>query len=189
MIRRGLTLLLLLLKDHRLVSTNVIKESRGTWKHGRWQANPPGDAKSSSSNLHHRFECMTTAAELSALTDFHTTTIGANWINKWDISKKPCPCIGNWHGVECDRKGHIVKIDLSFNNLNGSLPASLSALTHLISIKLHSNFISGIIPKEYGQLKSLKHLHLHQNQLTPPVGMPLVPQEISNMEQLRDVFV
>ncbi|GFP89650.1 probable inactive leucine-rich repeat receptor-like protein kinase at1g66830 [Phtheirospermum japonicum] len=64
--------------------------------------------------------------------------------------------------------------DLSSNNLNGSLPESLSNLTHLTgTLNLSFNSFSGEIPASFGQFPVMVSLDLRYNNLTgkiPQVG-------------------
>lgn len=97
-----------------------------------------------------------TDPEFQALKDLFSATNGGNWANSnWDTSRVTCyPCTANWEGITCSyipslSQYKITKIDLSGNNLNGALPASLANLTNLDTLDLSNNNLQGCIPDEF----------------------------------------
>ena len=92
------------------------------------------------------------------------STEGTNWFrnNYWLTHASEC----DWYGVSCDiYPGIVSKIDLSFNNLIGSIPSELGQLRTLEEIVMNSNHIYGNLPKELVNLKTLKTLKLSKNEL------------------------
>ncbi|MGH8123567.1 MAG: hypothetical protein ACREPT_12440 [Rudaea sp.] len=91
------------------------------------------------------------ASERQALLDFYNSAGGASWIYNlgWNsaagtecggVSGNPNP----WFGLTCDSTdSHIIGIYLPQNQLIGSLPASLSALTQLQSFNVANNNYCG----------------------------------------------
>ena len=69
-------------------------------------------------------------------------------------------------------------LDLSNNNLTGSLPAEIHDLVNLVELNVSNNQMTGI-PAEVGQLKKLKILNYANNKIT---GMP---NELGNLTQLE----
>jgi len=61
--------------------------------------------------------------------------------------------------------GHVVALDLSLLNLNGSLPTHIGALTMLTYLDMSNNGLVGSIPSEFAQLTALSSVDLSQNQL------------------------
>ncbi|XP_074284266.1 receptor-like protein EIX2 [Silene latifolia] len=61
---------------------------------------------------------------------------------------------------------YFVDIDLSFNNLVGSIPDDLTKIFGLLSLNLSYNQLSAIIPENIGDLKKLISLDLSKNKLT-----------------------
>ncbi|XP_064995205.1 receptor-like protein EIX2 [Musa acuminata AAA Group] len=57
-------------------------------------------------------------------------------------------------------------LDLSYNSLNGSLPASLGNLSMLRYLILRSNYLSGMFPEGIKRLKGLVYLNLYNNSLS-----------------------
>ena len=72
----------------------------------------------------------------------------------------------------------IVVLDLSGNELTGSLPAEIKNLSNLEVLNVSSNKMTGI-PAEIGQLKKLRVLNYANNQIT---GLPM---ELGNLAQLQ----
>ncbi|XP_062014553.1 MDIS1-interacting receptor like kinase 2-like [Rosa rugosa] len=100
------------------------------------------------------------------------------------------PCNG-WTGITCNTVGSVNRInlsnsgiqgtlrelsflsfpnleylDLSFNELNGSIPPSIGGLSNLVFLYLRHNQLSGSVPQEIGNLKKLTVLKLDTNQLS-----------------------
>ncbi|XP_074284277.1 receptor-like protein EIX2 [Silene latifolia] len=61
---------------------------------------------------------------------------------------------------------YLVDIDLSCNNLIGSIPDNLTKIGGLLNLNLSYNQLSGMIPENIGDLKSLISLDLSMNELT-----------------------
>ena len=71
-------------------------------------------------------------------------------------------------------------LDLSNNQLTGSIPPEIGNLTNLTWLLLHNNELTGSIPPEIGNLTNLEYLWLYSNQLTGEI-----PSEIGNMTNLE----
>ena len=81
-----------------------------------------------------------------ALTDLYKATNGKSWkkSTNW-CSKEP---VSSWYGIKCDNKGDIIGIDLSNNNLVGTLPESITALMDSCNyLILGQNKLSGAVPQ------------------------------------------
>jgi len=70
-------------------------------------------------------------------------------------------------------------LDLSWNQLTGSIPPEIGNLTNLTYLKLSHNELTGSIPPEIGNLTNLEKLYLSYNQLTGSI-LP----EIGNLTNL-----
>ena len=73
-------------------------------------------------------------------------------------------------------------MNLSNNNLNGSIPTELGNLNRLKYLNLAFNQLSGNIPNSIGNLVSLEEIRLFQNELSGSI-----PQELGNLNALTHV--
>ena len=107
-------------------------------------------------------------SEWDALVTLYNRTGGPNWVRSenW-TSLAP---LNEWHGVTTDAEGKVVKLDLEDNDLNGSLPGSLSDLTRLKTLNLSFNrALTGPLPATLTSL-DLEVLQLEGTNLcTPPI--------------------
>ena len=75
--------------------------------------------------LHHRprGSYALNALEIQALEDLYVATNGDSWLshNNWMVTDDPC----TWQFVVC-ANGHVINLDLSHNNLDGTLPGKLT---------------------------------------------------------------
>ena len=126
---------------------------------------------------------------------------GASWTDKasWGTTDP----LDDWFGVSADANDNVTALDLSGNNLRGTLPPdlgtltmlgtldlsnnrlsrtipNLSALTRLTTLDLSNNQLSGTIPDWLGSLTSLTTLNLRDNRLTGPI-----PEELGDLTQLQ----
>ncbi|KAH7651408.1 Non-specific serine/threonine protein kinase protein [Dioscorea alata] len=77
----------------------------------------------------------------------------------------------------------LQKIDLSFNYLNGNIPAAWASIP-LTDIELEGNHITGRIPDELGRITSLQYLSLESNLIEGPL-----PQSLGNLTNLLGLNV
>ena len=91
----------------------------------------------------------------------YDATDGSKWAlnSNWG-SDSP---LNSWHGITADNSGSVTVIDLSSNQLNGSIPSELGDLSNLEELWLYSNELSGPIPGELGDLSNLRLLILSLN--------------------------
>ncbi|XP_047949704.1 receptor-like protein EIX1 [Salvia hispanica] len=74
-------------------------------------------------------------------------------------------------------------LNLSYNQLNGSLP-DLRAFSSLTQLYLRDNNFTGSIPQSVGKLSKLRALDLSYNSLTG-----LVPPSIGQLSELQDLYL
>ena len=116
-----------------------------------------------------------------ALIALYQATNGDNWVSNQNwLSNKP---IGTWYGVITDENDRVIDLDLSDNELNGTLPSELGHLTHLEVLYLSENQLSGTIPSALGVLSNLIELSLWSNELTGPILPEL--GRLANLEMLH----
>ena len=104
---------------------------------------------------------------------------GPNWAknDNW-LSDAP---ISEWYGVTTNRSGGgVLGLDLSGNDLRGTIPPELGDLADLESLDLSDNRLRGSIPSELGHLSNLELLNLSNNQLEG-----VIPAELGSLTYLQ----
>lgn len=112
-----------------------------------------------------------------ALIALYDSTGGTNWTDKTNwLTNEP---VSNWYGitVEIDR---VIKLDLSVNNLVGTIPPNFKDLTALTELNLERNEISGPFPEEVLALTNLTMLKLRNNNFSGPI-----PNNIDTLTKLE----
>jgi uncharacterized protein (TIGR02145 family) len=104
-----------------------------------------------------------------ALVALYNATDGLNWTNNTNWLSAP---LTTWFGITMEND-RVKTIDLSSNNLTGTLPQELGYLTELKELTLDYNQISGNIPSETGSLSNLERLYLKSNQLSGSIPSTL----------------
>jgi len=79
---------------------------------------------------------------------------------------------------------NLTYLNLGFNQLTGSIPPELGNLTNLTYLGLYLNQLTGSIPPEIGNLTNLEQLSLEGNQLTGSI-----PPEIGNLTHLQELWL
>lgn len=118
-------------------------------------------------------------AETAVLNDLYKSTQGNHWNQKWDLNDR----VSQFPGVTVEN-GHVTEIRMLFNNLNGTLPASLGLLTELRVLELSFNKIYGEIPESLGNLKKLEVLALNGNHLSGAI-----PSSIGTLGTLKQLHL
>ena len=146
------------------------------------------------------------SSDRAALVALYNATGGANWTNNGNwLTDVP---IGEWHGIEVDGGGRVIRLSLFENDLNGPIPSQLGDLAALTHLRFWSNQLAGEIPPELanlanleqfaaggnrlsgempawlGTLTNLQELHLPSNQLTGEI-----PMELGNLSSLEDLYL
>lgn len=115
-----------------------------------------------------------------ALVDLFNNTNGVNWTNKtnWLTGS-----IDTWYGVTL-LSGRVDILNLSTNNLSGSLPSAICQLTSLRYLYLAHNSLSGTMPSCFSDLDSLNSIDLSFNNFTGTF-----PMSFANFPLLADVWI
>ena len=100
----------------------------------------------------------------ATLMALYNSTGGASWTDKTGWGESGV-AIGTWYGVMTDGNGRVTDLELSSNNLRGTLPADLGTLSNLSTLDLSDNQLSGTIP-DLSALIGLMTLNLRDNQLS-----------------------
>ncbi|CAB9531301.1 receptor-like protein [Seminavis robusta] len=86
-----------------------------------------------------------------------------DWIHQ---SKPKC----HWKGVRCSHLHNVVKLNVTRSHLAGTLPAELNALQHLIEVDLSHNNIGGTLPSTWPTgLTHMQKVDLSHNRLVGAV--------------------
>jgi Leucine rich repeat/Leucine Rich Repeat len=117
-----------------------------------------------------------------SLVDLYNAANGPFWTNSTNWLSGCTPC--GWYGVTCDGNGRVIQLDLGTNQLSGTLPASLSALTSLQTLDLQNNQLSGTIPASLSTLTNLQLLSLTTNQLSGTI-----PASLSTLTNLQSLVL
>ncbi len=115
-----------------------------------------------------------------ALVALYNSTDGHNWKNSNNWLTGP---VDSWYGITVE-KGRVIKVDLDYNNLNGTIPPEIGNLTSVKRVYLHDNYLFGTIPSEIGDLAEVDYLYLSQNQLEGEI-----PSEFGNLKNLNDLYL
>ncbi|WP_338767116.1 choice-of-anchor D domain-containing protein [Bernardetia sp. ABR2-2B] len=142
------------------------------------------------------FQIQTSSAQVSiadynALVALYNSTNGNSWTNNtnWNTSQTPASNTvdNSWHGVTVVG-GRVTQLNLTNNNLVGSIPTQIGDLTALQVLRLNTiaaanpNQISGTLPTQIGNLTNLIELVLSFNQITGNI-----PTSIGNLTNLTEL--
>ncbi len=125
---------------------------------------------------------------------YYKTSIMQEWISNDNWLKSGTHVCDGWHGVTCNdiKSGDITFrpisiLNLSSNNVTGSIPEEICHLHLLEELNLQDNALSGLVPECLGQeLRSLKKIHLGLNSLSGK--MPLGLCELKNDYFLEEII-
>ena len=116
----------------------------------------------------------TVESDRDALIALYNSTVGSGWTNNanWNTDLD----LDTWFGVYTDNDDRVVEINLSENNLSGTLPAQLAMFTKLEGLILTDNQLTGAIPIELSQLSELATIDLSENSFSGAI-----PPELANL--------
>lgn len=102
-------------------------------------------------------ECNTTVV-WGALAALYSSTNGATWRHQGSWVRAGST-VCEWYGIETN----CTSVDLSNNNLTGTLPPDISLLPKFRYFSVVRNNISGTLPSALSSWTSLRHLKISQN--------------------------
>ncbi|XP_074282209.1 receptor-like protein EIX2 [Silene latifolia] len=71
--------------------------------------------------------------------------------------------------VDITKISGLLSLNLSYNHLSGTIPVNIGGLKSVVSLDLSSNKLGGSIPTSMGELYRLSHLNLSYNNLSGPI--------------------
>lgn len=113
-----------------------------------------------------------------ALIAFYNATDGPNWTNTWDLTQPK----SSWRGITLNDEGCVLYFQLTWNSMDGSIPAEIGNLKHLEKLVLTSNGLTDTIPNEIAELTRLQILNLNGNKLTG--NIPTQLKKLKNLTEL-----
>ena len=120
------------------------------------------------------------ATDRAALVALYNGTGGPNWTDNTNwLTGAP---LNQWHGVSTDGNGHVVALNLRWNELRGEIPPELGDLANLAELNLSRNQLSGEIPPELGKLADLTTIYLSYNHLSG--GIPAWLARLPDLQRL-----
>jgi Leucine-rich repeat (LRR) protein len=135
-----------------------------------------GDQNATAKSIPEPIDAAIRERERQALIEFYQALGGPDWIERdfW-LSDRP---VGEWHGVETDFEGRVVRLTIYDNNLEGQLSAAICRLERLHTLHLSFNKIAGSLPDALGACRALKNLWLKGNRLTGalPDSIAVLPE-------------
>jgi len=122
------------------------------------------------SSMHHSFlsQCVVTDSN-------NSTETSARWLSRFSECE--------WYGVTCSADEIVRGVDLIQNELIGTIPHEIAALSFLQFFALPYNCIFGTIPPEISSLRHLLSLELQENALSGVIPASLY--DLTKLQQLN----
>lgn len=96
---------------------------------------------------------------------YSTTSNISDWTESFEFLGEQAEC--DWSGaILCNTNGTLIHLDLSQNNLVGTIPIELGLLATLEFLNLNGNLLQGSIPQSLSQLTGIKTFDVGGNHLT-----------------------
>ena len=100
------------------------------------------------------------AQDSLALVALFDATAGNNWKNRTNWKKTP---VKDWYGVLVNEAFNIDSINLSYNNLKGTVPAEFGNMSYLEYLDLSNNSLTGKIEESMVHIPNLRDIFLNNN--------------------------
>ncbi|KAI3850048.1 hypothetical protein MKX03_024923 [Papaver bracteatum] len=135
----------------------------------------------SSVSLTHNIQLV--EEEVDALLKWKSSLINQNHslLSSWKVNSTASttsPC--KWYGINCNREGRVDEVNIAGLGLQGTLHKfNFSSFSNFVSLDLSSNELFGTIPSRISILSKLTHLDLSFNKLSGHI-----PPEIASLTSL-----
>ena len=170
---------------------------------GEGEQGPPGSQVETGEQVEQGPAASPALSDSTVLIAFYEATGGQSWNDNTNwLSEAP---ISEWYGVTTNPGGrYVTRLDLSENELWGTIPPELGNLPYLEFLSLHGNELRGEIPAELVNLGNLEILGLENNKLQGEVPSGLgkldnllalalgnnklqgeIPAELGNLDNLE----
>jgi len=120
------------------------------------------------------------------LSSLYVSTNGENWSKNqgWNPNQVPpsFDVFEKWYGLYFENF-NLISIELSNNNLRGTLPSEVGNFGNLEELDLSNNSLSGEIQSELSRLSNLGELNLSNNRLSGEIGSSLAG--LTNLDELN----
>jgi hypothetical protein len=165
----------------------IITEGTAQYKAMDWLSNhDPAQLDASSDGLISRYALAVLFYSTSGRDPVNTNPMETDWTQHdlWMTGEGYC----KWHGVKCigddgyfltEGNGKVFQISLPSNNLRGSIPYELEALSDLFLLNLKSNWLEGPLPQHF-LFRNMRDLLLDDNMLNGTISM-----KMASMVELR----
>ena len=128
------------------------------------------------------------AGQRQALIALYNATGGDSWTDNSGWKAEPVDTDGfampgteeSWFGITTAGPNvTVTAINLSGNNLVGTLPTEIGDFPDLTALNVHTNVLYGALPASIGDLANLTLLHIYENDLTGAL-----PTQVGNLTNL-----
>jgi hypothetical protein len=176
-----------LIKSGAADQFTISAEGTAQYKAMDWLSNhDPAQLDASSDGLISRYALAVLFYSTSGRDPVNTNPMETDWTqhNFWMTGEGYC----KWHGVKCvgdddyfltEGNGKVFQISLPSNNLRGSIPSEIEALSDLFSLNLKSNWLEGPLPHQF-RFRNMRDLLLDDNMLNGTISM-----KMASMLELR----
>jgi hypothetical protein len=120
----------------------------------QWLAEDPWDLDSNTELTVQRYVYGLFFLELDGI----DWTDWTDWMSELDVC--------DWLGSSCSRTNLVTKMELTANNLRGTLPPEMSELTLLTSLRYGENGFTGKVPESLSELSNLFEIDMAGNSLS-----------------------
>jgi Leucine-rich repeat (LRR) protein len=120
--------------------------------------------------------------EGEALLWWKDTLLNSTSLSSWSRTNPTC----SWSGILCyEDAGHVNELHLSCSSLNGTLDAfSFATFQHLTMLDLSGNNLFGTIPANISLLRNLNTLDLTDNDLCGAI-----PYQLSKLSMIVELYL